>query len=287
MSGKRKLYVKIGSYLIFGIISICFITACQPASGQKNDSSAALIKSVQDAGISAGEIKLVGTITNVKGEILEQYEDDRFRYTITPDRANILNAMLIDYNELSLSLGENDMLPEAELVERGNAISRMLYPYMDWESGNVVVTAHPRADDGEGTVSIMSFMIEERSGNTLISSNSFEVYGDGTLTVFTREQNDPGIFHLDSHISMDTAKRIAFDAMMAHKSEREASSGSELFGEAIEDFDFLFVEQRKHDGNAAWFVEIAPKTSWGILNENGLGIYIGAETGEILYKYIT
>ena len=274
-----------------------------PGISQETDSSeieiepvgaAALIKSVQSTGISSGEIRMTGTTTTIDGDVLEQYEDDNYTYTISFDKTYILTGLYKNLDGI-----ENGSMTESEMTEHGNALAQKLYPYMDWASGGTTITSSPsgiyiEADESTGidteVVYQMTFQVEERVGNVLLSTNMFDFNSDGIVILFTRLQNDISRFNLDSHISAEEARQIAFIEAMRHKEEWEGIIGGTLAGETIDDFVFGRVEQYIPDNkNVAWSVEIKPKTSWGSMNEIEdymLKISVDAVSGEILVRDI-
>jgi len=246
-----------------------------------------LIKSIQDTGMSSGEIKFTGTMTNVNGDEQKQYEDDKYQYTVSLDTVISVGGIL--KNLEGIAYGDGSM-SETEMTEYGKFFAQKLYPFMDWGSGAVNISATPSATDGENVYQ-MTFIIEERSGNVLLSTNTFDINNEGTVILFTRTQNDPGLFNLDSHLGPDEARQIAFEEAMRHKEEMEALTGNALPGETIADFEFGRVEQcMPENKKVAWVVEIKPATSWGSMNEIDdytLRIGIDAETGEVLMREVT
>jgi len=241
-----------------------------------------LIRSIQDTGISSGEIRLTGTSNSIYGHEYEEYEDDYYQYTVSIDIVIIVNGLNITPIE-----NTNKKMSEAELAEYGKSFAKRFYSFMNWDSGMIDISTSPSLIDENDIVQQMSFLVEERSGNIFLSANSFEMTNNGTIVLFTWTQNDPGNFNFEGRLGEEEAKSIAFNEAMAHKEEWAEIRSEALFGETIDDFVFGRIELYLPYNNeiVAWSVSIKPKESWGNMNgieDYALRISIDAETGEAI-----
>ena len=260
------------------------LAACSPVNGD-----IAIIKSMQAALSSGGAIRFSHSITGVESNVTSIYTDDKYQYYLSYpyDGAHFLHGSLLDLDARNADMfnSVDSWMPEAEMTELGNALARELFPNMDWASSEITITPRPRVTGfGDSVVVQMAFRVEERANGALINSSSFDLDAGGTVTYFSKSANDPARFSRESHISVEQAQTIAFEAAMAHKKEREEWPGVVLSGEAIEDFEFVGAEQRMSGVTVEWIIEIKPLESWGEYNaidDYHLEVGIDAETGEV------
>ena len=271
--------------LLFALLTAALLlAACSPESGDT-----AIIKEMQSALSSGGAIRFSHTMTGIENNVSNIYTDDKYQYYLSYpyDGAHFLHGSLLDLDAQNANMFNNpeSWLPEAEMTALVRALAKELFPNMAWDSSEIVITSNSRAMGfGDSVVIQMAFQVEERANGALINSSSFDLDADGTVTFFQKSANDPSRFNLESHISLEQARKIAFEAAMAHKKEREEWPGVELTGESIEDFEFVREEQRISGGDVEWVIGIKPLTGWGeynLIDDYHLEVSIYAETGTV------